>query len=170
MPIYVYTCPECEIEIEEMRPFAEADAPMWCPVCGAECRRGLSLFAGVGGRAEPQARHPFGSADCTGQSGKAIHRTGCPGCGSAAPQMSAPSRNILSPGDNHEPTPNPRPHRAMTDPAFWAPAKPTLLKPHSAWANQRPARGGAGQRFRRRQRSTPNWCRAWRAMTAWSSP
>lgn len=79
MPIYVYTCPECEIEIEEMRPFAEADAPMWCPVCGAECRRGLSLFAGVGGQAEPQAVTPSGQPIAPGER-KAVHRTGCPCC------------------------------------------------------------------------------------------
>jgi len=44
MPIYVYTCPECELEIEEMRPMAQADAPMWCPACGAECGRGITNF------------------------------------------------------------------------------------------------------------------------------
>jgi len=73
MPIYVYYCAECDLEIEEMRPIALADEPMWCPACGSECRRVPALFAGLsGGQNEsPAAATP---------AGKPIHRPGCPCC------------------------------------------------------------------------------------------
>jgi putative FmdB family regulatory protein len=74
MPIYVYACPECELEIEEMRPMAQADAPMWCPACGAECGRGITNFAAVAGRARGESQ---AVATPTGQS---IHRAGCACC------------------------------------------------------------------------------------------
>jgi len=33
MPLYVYSCPTCEIEVEELRPMKEAAMPFVCPVC-----------------------------------------------------------------------------------------------------------------------------------------
>ena len=74
MPIYIYTCPECELEIEEMRPMSQADAPMWCPACGAECGRGLTSFAAVAGRARGEVR------EAATPTGTRIHRSGCPCC------------------------------------------------------------------------------------------
>jgi putative FmdB family regulatory protein len=74
MPIYVYTCSECELEIEELRPMAQADAPMWCPACGAECGRGITNFAHPARQAqsEPQA--------VVTPAGIPIHRAGCACC------------------------------------------------------------------------------------------
>lgn len=33
MPLYVYSCPTCEIEVEELRPMKDATMPFVCPVC-----------------------------------------------------------------------------------------------------------------------------------------
>ena len=30
MPLYVYSCPRCEHELERSRPVAERDQPVWC--------------------------------------------------------------------------------------------------------------------------------------------
>lgn len=44
MPLYVYTCPECEIELEELRPAWRADDPLECPVCHGLCVREFRSF------------------------------------------------------------------------------------------------------------------------------
>jgi putative FmdB family regulatory protein len=44
MPLYVFVCPECGIEIEERRPAERMDDPLACPLCGARCTR-LTNFA-----------------------------------------------------------------------------------------------------------------------------
>lgn len=44
MPLYVYECPECEIELEELRPAWRADDPVECPVCHGLCLRVASTF------------------------------------------------------------------------------------------------------------------------------
>lgn len=45
MPLYVYSCPECEIELEELRPAARSDEPVECPVCHGLCLREVSNFS-----------------------------------------------------------------------------------------------------------------------------
>ncbi len=45
MPLYTYTCPECEIEIEELRPAARADDLVESPVCHGLCTRDISSFS-----------------------------------------------------------------------------------------------------------------------------
>lgn len=72
MPIYVYYCEECQLEIEEIRPLSMADAPMVCPACGRQCRKTPSLFAALGSSAK----------DLTEQTSvkKTTHRVGCPCC------------------------------------------------------------------------------------------
>lgn len=44
MPIYVYECPECDIELEELRPVWQADIPVECPICHGWCTRVVSTF------------------------------------------------------------------------------------------------------------------------------
>ncbi|ACL23268.1 FmdB family zinc ribbon protein [Chloroflexus aggregans] len=44
MPIYVYECPECDIELEELRPAWQADIPVECPICHGWCTRVISTF------------------------------------------------------------------------------------------------------------------------------
>lgn len=72
MPIYVYYCEVCHLEIEEIRPFSMADAPMVCPACGSQCRKTPSLFAALGSHAK----------DLTEQTSvkKTTHRANCPCC------------------------------------------------------------------------------------------
>ncbi len=45
MPLYVYSCPECEVELEELRPAWRVDDPVECPVCHGLCTRELSTFS-----------------------------------------------------------------------------------------------------------------------------
>jgi putative FmdB family regulatory protein len=45
MPLYIYGCPECEIEIEELRPAERADDNVECPICHGLCLRELSRFS-----------------------------------------------------------------------------------------------------------------------------
>jgi putative FmdB family regulatory protein len=45
MPLYVYSCPECDIELEERRPAARADDIVECPVCHGFCTRQVSTFS-----------------------------------------------------------------------------------------------------------------------------
>lgn len=44
MPLYVYSCPECEIELEELRPAWQSDEPVECPICHGFCIREISTF------------------------------------------------------------------------------------------------------------------------------
>jgi putative FmdB family regulatory protein len=45
MPLYVYACPSCEVVIEELRPAAEAEMPVICPVCKGFCAREVTAAA-----------------------------------------------------------------------------------------------------------------------------
>ena len=42
MPIYEYTCPDCDITFELMKPFSEADKDASCPRCHKQARRIMS--------------------------------------------------------------------------------------------------------------------------------
>lgn len=73
MPVYVYNCPGCELEIEAKRPMAEADAPMECPLCSELCERVFAVSFGVwkSGAVEPTSTpaprsrsHTFGCSCC----------------------------------------------------------------------------------------------------------
>ena len=46
MPIYEYSCADCQQTFEKMRPMSRADDAISCPDCGGvQTKRGLSLFA-----------------------------------------------------------------------------------------------------------------------------
>jgi len=46
MPIYEYSCADCQRTFEKMRPMKRADDAVSCPDCGGvQTKRGLSLFA-----------------------------------------------------------------------------------------------------------------------------
>jgi putative FmdB family regulatory protein len=51
MPLYVYECRECEIEIEELRAMSDDDAVIECPICHSACVRMISSFV-MGNREE----------------------------------------------------------------------------------------------------------------------
>jgi putative FmdB family regulatory protein len=74
MPIYEYTCEDCEKVFEELRSMSQADAPIKCAICGGtHTRRKLSVFfAESGGKAvSGMAEHSCDS--CAGGS--------CASCG-----------------------------------------------------------------------------------------
>ena len=75
MPIYVYACPSCGLEVEELRPAVKADDPLRCPVCGSLCMRGVTNFFVSLGRKEkdPTVRKP-------------AHPPGCPCCAPRRPK------------------------------------------------------------------------------------
>ncbi len=63
MPLYEYTCRECDAVFEARRPMAEADAPVTCPSGHARAVRRLSVFATTGRAASgPAAGAPCGPA------------------------------------------------------------------------------------------------------------
>ena len=45
MPIYEYSCPNCQKAFEVMGPFSQASSTVLCPECGAESQRLISVFA-----------------------------------------------------------------------------------------------------------------------------
>lgn len=45
MPLYIYSCPDCEIMLEERRPIHRADEPVVCPICHWFCVRELTSFS-----------------------------------------------------------------------------------------------------------------------------
>ena len=78
MPIYEYTCPECNTTFEKMRPVSQSDQSCECPSCKAEAKRKMSVFSAfsqtMGGvaKAVPGAS----SSSCSGCSGGS-----CSSCG-----------------------------------------------------------------------------------------
>lgn len=74
MPIYEYTCQDCERVFETLRLMSQADAPIPCAACGGtQTRRKISLFyAESGGRAVAGASGPS-CGSCAGGD--------CAGCG-----------------------------------------------------------------------------------------
>jgi putative FmdB family regulatory protein len=74
MPLYVYACPTCELEVEELRPISRADDPASCPVCHDTLSRAVTTFSlggrsaapgkGEGATALTAPRHAAGCACC----------------------------------------------------------------------------------------------------------
>lgn len=45
MPLYIYTCRTCELELEELHPLGQAPAhSIRCPLCGGYFERDIALF------------------------------------------------------------------------------------------------------------------------------
>jgi putative FmdB family regulatory protein len=44
MPIYEYSCPECNLKFELLRPLSQAREPASCPQCRGKVNRVLSSF------------------------------------------------------------------------------------------------------------------------------
>lgn len=55
MPLYLYSCRTCELELEELHPLGMAPThSIRCPLCGGYFERDVAMFS-VGGRAQPVA-------------------------------------------------------------------------------------------------------------------
>jgi putative FmdB family regulatory protein len=73
MPIYEYTCLDCQVSFEVIRSIKEADAPLTCPNCqGGQVKRQISLFNATSG-----GRSIAGGGSCNTCSGGT-----CSTCGS----------------------------------------------------------------------------------------
>ncbi len=77
MPLYIYTCPACRVEVEELRSISKINDPVPCPVCQGPCTRDIALFS-LGGdtRDAISDRGEVGYAPRS----KRQHRAGCPCC------------------------------------------------------------------------------------------
>ncbi|HRF47165.1 MAG TPA: zinc ribbon domain-containing protein [Anaerolineales bacterium] len=82
MPTYLYECSACEIEFEEKRSFADADAPAGCPICQGFDTRKLIAPTAFLRRGQPAS---VGSTEPA----PARHTVGCPCC---LPRRSARTR------------------------------------------------------------------------------
>lgn len=52
MPLYVYSCRTCDLELEELYPLGQAPARgIRCPLCGGYFERDVALFH-IGGRSQ----------------------------------------------------------------------------------------------------------------------
>lgn len=71
MPIYVYECAVCDVQVEELCARERADDPVECPLCHALCGRVLSVFA-VG--------HRGSSEVVSGEVPRSVHGMGCSCC------------------------------------------------------------------------------------------
>lgn len=65
MPIYRYSCPECDLFVEELRPMRFSDANVECPVCHTLCVQAIAPVNVIGRAPDPDAEtdnaapHPF---------------------------------------------------------------------------------------------------------------
>ena len=71
MPIYEYTCSDCELTFELMRPISEADKEASCPRCHHQSRRIMSTCVSF-------TRDSSGLTNAVSGAGSS-----CAGCGSS---------------------------------------------------------------------------------------
>ncbi len=86
MPIYVYSCPDCEIYVEELRQVGMSDwPPVECPVCKGLCEQELTSVS-LGGQARPMSgfqtpeREPGQRVESLNDPVGVLHGPGCPCC------------------------------------------------------------------------------------------
>ena len=78
MPIYEYTCDDCECKFDTLRPISQADDPIACSQCeGINTHRALSLFAAVSKGEGGETRSVAG----TGSGCSTCAATSCTSCG-----------------------------------------------------------------------------------------
>lgn len=66
MPIYEYTCPECKLKFEMLRPISQAKAEATCPHCHCQAKRVLSPFAALTKSGDGEVAPVAGSSACAG--------------------------------------------------------------------------------------------------------
>jgi len=77
MPIYEYTCSDCELTFELMRPFREADKEASCPRCHKQARRIMSPCVSFSKNSRDETSRVSGSgSSCAGCSASS-----CATCG-----------------------------------------------------------------------------------------
>ena len=76
MPIYEYSCPDCNIKFELLRPMSRANEAASCPRCQGNAERILSTFACMAKDAVGEISSIGGSSSCS-----ACSATSCSTCG-----------------------------------------------------------------------------------------
>ncbi len=79
MPLYVYGCERCEIEVEELRPMDRADELVECPICKWPCAREVSAPALLGARDDGSPAAALDAA-LARAGAPSSHASGCPCC------------------------------------------------------------------------------------------
>ena len=73
MPIYEYSCPDCQLTFDTLRPMADANAPIPCPTCESnEALRVISRFAAIS-KGNGGSQMLAGGGGCSNCSGHACH-------------------------------------------------------------------------------------------------
>ena len=77
MPIYVYSCRTCELEMEELYPLGQAPVRgIRCPLCGGYFERDVAIFH-VGGRSQAMK---LASSAMAQSEARPNHGVNCPCC------------------------------------------------------------------------------------------
>ena len=92
MPLYVYTCPSCGVEVEALRSISKLNDPVACPLCQGNCTRDIALFS-LGGETR-DAISDRGEVGYTPSSKR--HRAGCPCCVPMNPRAKPDSKNLVT--------------------------------------------------------------------------
>ncbi|HEY51055.1 MAG TPA: zinc ribbon domain-containing protein [Dehalococcoidia bacterium] len=77
MPIYEYTCSDCELTFELMRPISEADKEAPCPHCHNQARRIMSACVALSRNSSGETSRVSG----TGTSCATCGASSCATCG-----------------------------------------------------------------------------------------
>lgn len=77
MPLYEYTCADCGLKFEKLRPMSKADAPANCAQCGStHTSRAISLFSAISKGGNGGSRSVAGTGNGCGS----CARTSCATC------------------------------------------------------------------------------------------
>jgi putative FmdB family regulatory protein len=83
VPLYVYSCPDCDVLVEELRPVGMTDwPPVECPVCKGLCEQEITNVT-IGGRARPMSgfiAQPETNSPVEPDPVGVLHGPGCPCC------------------------------------------------------------------------------------------
>lgn len=86
MPLYVYSCPECDVLLEELRPVGATDwPPVECPVCHGLCEMERTSVTVTGKHGPLDASRVAEETDTARQADPVavVHGPGCPCCRTA---------------------------------------------------------------------------------------
>lgn len=65
MPIYEYSCPDCKLKFELLRPLSQANEAAFCPQCHGKVNRILSSFNCSRAASEDVSTAIGGSSPCS---------------------------------------------------------------------------------------------------------
>jgi putative FmdB family regulatory protein len=77
MPVYEYTCSDCQLKFELLRPVSKVNEGVHCPRCHKSAERVFSTFASFS-KSDSGLSTPVAG---TGSSCSSCNTTGCSSCG-----------------------------------------------------------------------------------------